>query len=33
VDRFLLVRLDPRQPSRLLGLAEPVADPDFLYHG
>ncbi|MDX8402657.1 MAG: CRISPR-associated endonuclease Cas2 [Mariprofundaceae bacterium] len=33
VDRFFLVRLDPRQPARLIGLAEPVADPHFFYHG
>jgi len=33
VDRFFLVRLDPRARTCLIGLAEPVVDARFLYHG
>lgn len=32
-DRFLLLRLDPRTPVRVLGIAEPPADPDYFYVG
>ncbi len=32
-DRFLLLRLDPRQRPVLLGRALPVTDRDFLYMG
>jgi CRISPR-associated protein Cas2 len=32
-DRFLLLRLDPRMPVRVLGIAEPPADPDYFYVG
>ncbi len=32
-DRFMLLRLDPRQKPRLLGLAQPPADPAFYYYG
>ncbi|RMH50797.1 MAG: CRISPR-associated endonuclease Cas2 [Zetaproteobacteria bacterium] len=33
VDRFLLLRLDPRCKPQLLGLALPPADPEFFYYG
>ncbi len=32
-DRFMLIRLDPRQQPRLLGLAQPASDPAFFYYG
>jgi CRISPR-associated protein Cas2 len=32
-DRFLLLRLDPRQAVRVLGIAEPPADPAYFYIG
>jgi len=32
-DRFMLIRLDPRQRPRLLGLAQPPSDPLFFYYG
>lgn len=32
-DRFLLLRLDPRQAVRVLGIAEPPADPAYFYVG
>jgi len=32
-DRFMLLRLDPRQKPLLLGLAQPPADPAFYYYG
>lgn len=32
-DRFLLLRLDPRSPPRLLGRAQAPADPDYFYIG
>lgn len=32
-DRFLLLRLEPRAPVRVLGIAEPPADPDYFYVG
>jgi CRISPR-associated protein Cas2 len=32
-DRFLLLRLDPRGPVRVLGIAEPPADPAYFYVG
>ncbi len=32
-DRFLLLRLDPRQRVRVLGIAVPPADPRYFYVG
>ncbi|TQE98140.1 MAG: CRISPR-associated endonuclease Cas2 [Spiribacter salinus] len=32
-DRFALFPLAPRKPLVTLGVAEPPADPDFLYFG
>ncbi len=32
-DRFFLLRLDPRQKPRLLGLAAPPMNPLFHYYG
>jgi len=32
-DRFMLIRLDPRQQPRLLGQAQPASDPAFFYYG
>jgi CRISPR-associated protein Cas2 len=32
-DRFLLLRLDPRKPVRVLGIADLPADPDYFYVG
>jgi len=32
-DRFLLLRMDPRRNTVLLGLAQPLADPCFYYQG
>lgn len=32
-DRFLLLRLDPRSRTHVLGRAEQPADPDYFYVG
>ena len=32
-DRLLLLRLDPRAKTFAMGVAEPMADPDFFYVG
>ena len=32
-DRFMLIRLDPRQKTRLIGVAQPLSDPAFFYYG
>ncbi len=32
-DRFLIIRLDPRQRPMLLGRAEPVVNPWFFHQG
>jgi len=32
-DRFMLIRMDPRQQPRLIGLAQPLTDPTFFYYG
>jgi len=32
-DRFMLIRLDPRQQPSLLGMAQPPSDPAFFYFG
>ncbi len=33
VDRFFVVRLDPRMPVRTLGVAVAPVDPPFFYEG
>jgi CRISPR-associated protein Cas2 len=32
-DRFLLLRVDPRKPVKVLGIAEPPEDPAYFYVG
>lgn len=32
-DRFALIRLDPRSAPRIIGRAQPPADPDYFYIG